>query len=605
MEIEQYLTSCDPYRSTNLPHFWPYPLMYTRSEELHRTLLPIYDDIRTILRTHGLPENRHMPCVAQKPRYPGGDTAVKLLHVMLLAADNHPRRLGPVKDALARLLNEKGVTDMFIEIVNRDLCFQPSLFPLSSDHGQVVGFEEGKQTIIDLLQATLGDNWKLLCPFDVGQVESEARPAVVILVDPLTRANWSGLDTEIRALLARPCQFQTVEVEFIPGSLDFLNDGSFAGEMDVPAMGASVGIRGDTNSGTLGGFVTLTKEDKVLKGFLTNFHVVRPLDPKSGPPDKSLTDSDRFGSSWLRQTPMNHIEVESFSRQDTQATLSDLDDKISNMDEAIEMLSNKIRDREEMGSGSTTDLRMRLDQFKPLVAGWRRERQNVSEMPHLMGEVTATSGHALLGRRIMDWAFVQMNDTAIELFFRPNRMFPIPDDKQPYLYKGPRLAPVAGEYLRDFGPLVEGNVYIKRGRSTGVTTGLRHGPKACVHWTGKNRTRYDHLGHENDLAATVTEEYIIMSKKLKRSKRQQTSFVEDGDSGSFVVDEDGNVCGLVFGGFSGECGPFSEDNDYATAGLVTPISDVAKSVKLHTVRKDQYGNITSPPAELGLPGPCT
>jgi hypothetical protein len=84
---------------------------------------------------------------------------------MLLAEDNHPRRLGPAKDALARLLNEKGVTDMFIALVHIDLFFQPSLFPMSREHGLVVDFEEEKQRIIDLLQATLGDSWKLLCPY--------------------------------------------------------------------------------------------------------------------------------------------------------------------------------------------------------------------------------------------------------------------------------------------------------------------------------------------------------------------------------------------------------------------------------------------------------
>ncbi|KAF7122752.1 hypothetical protein CNMCM5793_000862 [Aspergillus hiratsukae] len=451
MEIEQYLTSCDPYRSTNLPHFWPYPLMYTRSEELQRTLLPIDDDIRTILRTHGLPEHRHMPFIAQKPHYPGGDTAVKLLYVMLLAEDNHPRRLGPAKDALARLLNEKSVTDMFIEIVNIDLCFQPSLFPMSREHGLVVGFQEGKQRIIDLLQATLGDSWRLLCPFNVGRVESEARPAVVILVDPLTRANWS------------------VEVEFIPGIVDFLKDGSFAGKMDRPAMGASVGIRGDsdTNSGTLGGFVTLTKGDKVLKGFLTNYHVFMAA---------------------------ANTEVECFSRLDTQATQSDLDEKISNMDQSIEIVSNKILDRQAMGSGSTTTgLRTQLDHLKSLVDGWRRERQNVSQMPHPMGEVTA-----------------------------------------------------AALKLRQASAMGQKHVY-----------------------TGRAKTESD-------------------------------SFVEDGDSGSFVVDTDGNVCGLIFGGFSGRCGPSSGDNYYVNAGLVTPISDVAKSVKLRTVRKDHAAYAPVEPFSEGL-----
>lgn len=83
----------------------------------------------------------------------------------------------------------------------------------------------------------------------------------------------------------------------------------------------SVGIRGITNSGTAGGDRTTKQSDKVLKGFLTNYHVIRSLDPKVGAPDRSLGDSDRCGSSWMRQTKVKHTEMQSLSRLDTQSTL--------------------------------------------------------------------------------------------------------------------------------------------------------------------------------------------------------------------------------------------------------------------------------------------
>ncbi|PKX90201.1 uncharacterized protein P174DRAFT_424390 [Aspergillus novofumigatus IBT 16806] len=240
------LTSCDPYRSTDLPNFWLYPLTLAGSRELFK------DDISAILRAHEFPERvPFLPYIAQKPHYPGGNTIhqgklspvhedetmtkiriwekqqrrkgddgelnasyygdtadldkLNLLRVMLLAADDHPSHLGPAKDDLAGLLHERGITDMFVEMVNVDLCFQPSLFPMSPDHGLVVGFEEGKQRIIDLIQGTLKNNWRILCPFNVGRV-----------------------DTEMKASLARHCQFQTVEVDFLTGDLRFLNGTSSA-----------------------------------------------------------------------------------------------------------------------------------------------------------------------------------------------------------------------------------------------------------------------------------------------------------------------------------------------------------------------------------------
>ncbi|KAF7165297.1 hypothetical protein CNMCM5623_009519 [Aspergillus felis] len=80
--------------------------------------------------------------------------------------------------------------------------------------------------------------------------------------------------------------------------------------------------------------------------------------------------------------------------------------------EQIERLSERIREREEVGGGSATELRDRVNGF----------------------QVPATSGKAILGKRIIDWAFVQMNDAAIEKFFQTSRMFPVRDDQQPGRY---------------------------------------------------------------------------------------------------------------------------------------------------------------------------
>jgi hypothetical protein len=86
MEIEQWLTSCGPNRSTNLPNFWPYPWMFTDSRELQKTLLPIKDDISAILRAHGFPGRLpFLPYVAQKPHYPRANTI-------------HQGKLSPVHD---------------------------------------------------------------------------------------------------------------------------------------------------------------------------------------------------------------------------------------------------------------------------------------------------------------------------------------------------------------------------------------------------------------------------------------------------------------------------------------------------------------------------
>lgn len=84
-----------------------------------------------------------------------------------------------------------------------------------------------------------------------------------------------------------------------------------------------------------------------------------------------------------------------------------------------------------------------------------------------MGEVTAVSGDAILGRKIMDWAFVQPTDTTAEAFFRPNVMFPVPPDKMPWLYS-PNLgiSSPKGTPITEVGDLEKGQYYLKLGPST-------------------------------------------------------------------------------------------------------------------------------------------
>ena len=46
-----------------------------------------------------------------------------------------------------------------------------------------------------------------------------------------------------------------------------------------------------------------------------------------------------------------------------------------------------------------------------------------------------------------------------------------------------------------------------------------------------------------------------------------------------MIDEDLNVCGLLYARVSGFCGP-REDGAYANASLVTSMSDVQNSIRL-------------------------
>ena len=89
---------------------------------------------------------------------------------------------------------------------------------------------------------------------------------------------------------------------------------------------------------------------------------------------------------------------------------------------------------------------------------------------YLMGDVAAMSGKAILGNKIMDWAFVRLVEPAAESFFRPNAIFPVPPDQMSSLYNPELAIPVPeGTPLAKFGDLEKGQYYLKLGRSTGIT----------------------------------------------------------------------------------------------------------------------------------------
>lgn len=58
---------------------------------------------------------------------------------------------------------------------------------------------------------------------------------------------------------------------------------------------------------------------------------------------------------------------------------------------------------------------------------------------------------------------------------------------------------------------------------------------------------------------------------------QQSSFAESRDSGSFVLNVDGQVCGLLYGATSSTYGP-SGHYVYTNAGLATDLAELSNSL---------------------------
>lgn len=66
-------------------------------------------------------------------------------------------------------------------------------------------------------------------------------------------------------------------------------------------------------------------------------------------------------------------------------------------------------------------------------------------------------------------------------------------------------------------------------------------------------------------------EYLIINKKLHESDFQEACFADDGDSGSFILNENGELTGILFRGIK---------RQWAFGGVAMSMADVLVSMKL-------------------------
>ncbi|KAJ5214789.1 hypothetical protein N7468_010468 [Penicillium chermesinum] len=509
LSLESYLLASDPYRSTNLPNPLPYPLCLIPSPALAEAIQPIVQEVFALLRRHGIPDTVTVQAVTlTKPLYPGGDKPFNVLRVEM-PSDSPSLHFGPVKDEIIQLLQRNAIQDVYVEIINPTLRQQPSFFFLAGTDTLAVSFQQAKASLITLLDSTIPRRWHLLCPFNVGNSEHKAQPSIAVIVEPSTITDWARLREKMVSLLRNFKLSGQIDVEFVPGDLSLLGNSavSFMGRMKpTPVMGYSVGIVGQNTAGTLGGWAELTHNGVVHRGFLTNYHVIRPS------------------------------------------------------------LSEQIEQNEMIGK-DTTRLRTILSTRQRQIDDLTWEKNLVQGMPIVLGQVLVTSGASILGKRLMDWAFIELSDEAQKLYFGPNSTFEVPRNQQPSAYWKdlPNIALPVGSTVTDFGNLTKLGYCAKIGRTTEITAGICNGVEAVCRWKG--HIRYDHNGQEMILSDNSTEEYIILPKYFSK----ESTFAEDGDSGSFILNELGEVTGLLFGGAS---------HNASLAGLAMSFEDVITSMKL-------------------------
>lgn len=124
----------------------------------------------------------------------------------------------------------------------------------------------------------------------------------------------------------------------------------------------------------------------------------------------------------------------------------------------------------------------------------------------------------------------------------------------------------AGAPATGFGKIQLEQIYLKNGRTTGVTVGVCNGvhlfiPKHIRYVRGIALTPLLPL----DSPFPGSREFLIIPTP------GTTDFCQPGDSGSLVYDIHGKICGLLFGGL--------EDKLVAVPAVVTTFLNVIKAIK--------------------------
>ena len=565
-------------------------------------------EIVNVLKRNGVTEDSKFQVEScTKPGYPGGEKSQLILRVPLNVEDKVPtNKWSDARRELEALLSKKGFDNILVELLDEARAYQVDFLPVHFSNFAVRAFESCRADLLKLLEGHLTLTWVSMTVFHLLRPSGEASPAVVVLVQPNTIHDWQDLklrfgrllDAAASKLKVAPHLRSKVDVEFIPGEVNdspkkkVLNEPgqregfSKASTLTTyPKMGDSIGWKDKDWCGTLGGFFQLRVKEKIHRGFLTSYHVVADSE------DVDL-EADRFGTSYGDSAYSSQVWFA--GRPDARQTLKEIQGLVKALTERIR--SNKKLREEKRKYGMMADsLDTAIGNDEEILARWKDKENVCKHMPRPLGKVLISSGRAMgPSKETLDWAFVEIDGKCWDSIQNMNalptedkfcsliarRAFEIGVDGLNYANTDPDK-PIAG-----FGAMVKNQWYFKTGRTSNLTSGMCNGTKMDVNLAGV-RTCYDSKGHPQKTVYTeYTTDWVIVNGDIDRF-RKQMEFSMSGDSGSLIIDVDGNCAGLLFGSIHGHVG----NTSYIHTGLVTDISSVMRSIKTKTriIRRVQKG----------------
>ncbi|KAJ5540499.1 hypothetical protein N7494_005575 [Penicillium frequentans] len=241
-----------------------------------------------------------------------------------------------------------------------------------------------------------------------------------------------------------------------------------------------------------------------------------------------FVDGDRYGAAIDRPLPQP-IYVHYLPEMGKDKTLKDIESVIQGGRAQLTSLLEKAKQQEMMGE-IKPKLRDMLETLQLEITDLLRQRNLVEKMPFILDKVLVTSGASVLGDALMDWVFIEVSKEIENQYFHQN-------------YEMQRVFTLSTGFPIDtFSSLRSGEYCAKIGRTTGVTSGICHGAQAICNWEDIT-VRFTHEGEEVLMKNKPSREYLIINKKLHESDFQEACFANDGDSGSFILNENGELTG--------------------------------------------------------------
>lgn len=413
-----------------------------------------------------------------------------------------------MKQAAQKLFERFQLSDLStkkieVEIRNQARWRHRTSHRLTDDH-VVQEMQRVKPMIMKQVRSICRESWSSVAFHNRSSRNAAGHiPTVIVFCLPGTRANFEKLESISLAALYN--SRMPIGLEILPGFVTDCLHGvqNFALSMpDIPSRpqnGASIGARGNKfEAGTLGGWMSLTPPNqKPIPVALTCYHVIRSYN------NPSLAHAtDQYGIK-----------------------MSD---------------SDQIRALVEYPAALDRNFTAQR------LAGMPDERaQFLGIADHPIGRVLAASGYQVnKANRRMDWALIESPATYGKNL-APNGV----------ALNQLQLPPL-GSYDIGKGFIIQetaafgfDNFAIKKGRTSGITSGLINKMDRVVKWP--------------NLGGVETEEIELVGLGA--------DFADSGDSGSFVTDVKGRLVGMLFA--KDAC---ASDCDI---GFMTPICDLQDNVK--------------------------